>query len=417
MNFVRRFFILLICLSTGACQSSQENLRASSEPGHRKIIFFIPGYYGTSLVDQKSGQKIFLSIREALFGHDSLAYPLEGVIPHALDLRPSEVFDSIGIIPFLYSIDAYGSSLKGLEKWGSPKGFHVITHPYDWRRDFPSLLTELRQHLESLQLQPGDEVILVAHSMGALLATYFLRYLDQDPLSATENFAGAHFFKKAILAGAPFRGTMSIFRNTFFGAPLIPSDELLSPLAISSFPSTYFFLTPPGKNEVWDSQGKTRHDLALYEVSTWEQNHYGLFQTGFKFPDSNLALRRQLTDHWLKQAAAFHQKIESSSEHPGKLPILILTASGTPTNEIGIETKKSDKPFAYLPDQYRKLDVSIPSKISDIDGDGTVSNISSHPVPFLEQMQAKWIDLKVGHGDLIKDSSAQKIWIPFLEEP
>ena len=385
-------------------------------PGHRKIIFFVPGYYGTNLVEKKTGKKIFLTVREALFGHDSLAYPFPGLLTKTLDLEATELFDSISVVPFLYSIDAYGGTIKSLEKWGQPKGFRVITHPYDWRRDVPSLAKDLKSHFDSLELQTGDEVILVAHSMGALIASYYLRFGDQDSLAAKENFEATKKFRKIILAGAPFRGTMSVFRNTFFGAPLIPSDELLSPLAISSFPSTFFLLAPPGKNEVWDAEGKSLHLLPLYELKTWEEGHYGLFQKTFNFPDSTLSLRREWTEQWLKKSAAFFEKMQSPTSHPPLVPILLLTGHGTKTNELGIETQNSEKPFAYTPAQYEKLEVKAPPKISDVDGDGTVSSFSSHPLPFLEQMKAKWYDLEVSHGALIKDEASEKIWTAFLDE-
>src|SRR5262249_40735214 len=140
-----------------------------------------------------------------------LTYPTPFHVP-----APEHRLVAAGIlkyIPLLWGLtdlDIYGSWLKFMEKHFAGKA-RVVPFFYDWRRDNRETVVALSQLITSLHEEGFSKIYLVAHSMGGLVTSYYLRYGAQQPETAIETWEGARAVDKVVLAGVPFRGAMQTF--------------------------------------------------------------------------------------------------------------------------------------------------------------------------------------------------------------
>lgn len=116
----------------------------------------------------------------------------------------SRLVPDVHLIPGLWGIDGY-SGIAGMmrEHFDVVDGQTYVELPYDWRRDNRVAARRLRQVAdEKLHAQrqhnPDAKLILVAHSMGGLVARYFLECLD-----------GWRDTRRLISFGTPYRGSLN----------------------------------------------------------------------------------------------------------------------------------------------------------------------------------------------------------------
>ena len=93
---------------------------------------------------------------------------------------------------------------------GVGPGLRYAVYTYDWRRDLVESARGLALRLEGLAREKGDPAArfhLVGHSMGGLVARYYLRYGDAEPPSARPvTWAGARRMASVVLAATPNAG-------------------------------------------------------------------------------------------------------------------------------------------------------------------------------------------------------------------
>jgi hypothetical protein len=107
------------------------------------------------------------------------------------------------LVPGLWKIDGYDEVGKFLRKRFGLPGDSYFEFPYDWRRDnrvaAHLLATKCRQWLAARRSQhPDAQLVLVAHSMGGLVARYFLEVLG-----------GWRDTRRLITFGTPYRGSLN----------------------------------------------------------------------------------------------------------------------------------------------------------------------------------------------------------------
>ena len=114
------------------------------------------------------------------------------------------------------------------------------------------------------------DISIVAHSMGGLIVSYYLRYGTQDIESAVENWKGAEDLQRVVLAGVPFLGVMNSFRNMNFGVTVGWNSSLLSSEAYASFPASYYTLPVADSDELFTPEWKSlsRRDQKCRAVAT-----------------------------------------------------------------------------------------------------------------------------------------------------
>ncbi len=114
------------------------------------------------------------------------------------------LISGVHLIPGFWSIDVYAGISKMItDTFDVVPGETYVEFPYDWRRDNRvaarklQRLTEQKLHVQR-QRNPDAKLILIGHSMGGLVARYFLECLD-----------GWNDTRALITFGTPHRGSMN----------------------------------------------------------------------------------------------------------------------------------------------------------------------------------------------------------------
>ena len=382
----------------------------------KKIYIFVPGYYGSTLKDQKSGRLIWGDTREIFFGRKTLAMPIPGLnVPGALDLQAHNLIPDKKILGGLLKEDAYDKTILFLN---STDAEAVIPVPWDWRADPIKGIKKIDQVvMESKKKYPDHEFILVSHSFGSLISTYYLRYGTQDYFEAKENWEGLNHFSKIILSGTPFRGSMAIFRNMLHGIKFGLNHNLQTSLAFSSFESSYYLIPARGFDLVLD-ENNNKVSLKLHDVETWISNEYGLFSKKLKFNDETLMARKEYVRLHLERGVKLHELIEAPVEkNPmDKKRILYLSGYGFKTTNSGVWLKNAKSPgtILYFPKEFKKWKTSVSADIIYSDGDSTIAEFSLEMPIFLKVLKAEHVREKHSHLETLQSNSSHKVIYNFL---
>jgi hypothetical protein len=401
-------------------RTSEQNTPLRSASVSRYLVF-VPGYYGSKLGLTQTQETFFLSLRTAIFGSDQLFYSPRASSPKLYVLG---ILDRVIIVPGIYSIDGYGESLRRIRKNAVSVGIpeqNVLVFSYDWRADPISILKEFDRFVENLEDRSDvrPEISIVAHSMGAWLVSYWLRYGNQSPQTAQEIWDGLKRIKRTALFAAPFRGTLSVFRNSFWGAPGLPSPTLLSADKIASFPSTFYLA--PSKADFYFNDGKPR-SLFLRDPDLWIKQGWGLLQFPSVFSKYSAEEVHSFIRYHVSEAELFYKRLHAPvSKCPEDIEnsVFNFQGKGVLTNELGIVISEFPMRFAFTKQQMKETKSKFYE--TEIDGDGTVSFLSSTPPSyFLELSHCKYTSFKFqnlifekSHLDILKNTS-NEFWTSFF---
>lgn len=367
----------------------------------RKIILFVPGYYGSTLVHAQTGKTRWVKFSDFFLHRRNLLTTVPGTsLVASEELIPGEVLTHVNVIPLLFKIDSYGNTLNQLTEFAIREKAVVETAIYDWRDDFIQSLLRIDQKIKSLALTEKDELFIVAHSTGALLMSYYLRYGAQDVFHAKENWEGAKLIKKAVLAAAPFHGLMVLLRDTEHGTSQGLNRELLSAKDYSSFKSSYMFLPPKGEDIGYSLSLKKAVPLNLHDVETWERNRWGVY----KFLSENeFSSARRFVQSSMDRSQKFHDLLRApvDNEAPEDFSLLYLWGKGHKTVQVALV---SDDPVTG------RKKVHFNSEETFVDGDGTVTAQSGRPLAFFKSVPHHLIELQDSHLSIMaRPSNMAKI--------
>jgi hypothetical protein len=384
----------------------------NAEATRRAALIFVPGYYGSTLIEENSNKEVFLNLKSIFFNRYSLR--LDPDLKSRNPLKVGGIFESLSVVPGVFSIDAYGEVVTLLKKQSKKNQLEFLTFPYDWRLDPITILRQFDQQLSNWNFDINqDQITIVAHSMGAWLMSYWLRYGSQPPETAEQDLLRLKKIKRVLLVAAPFRGTLTIFRNSFYGAPGLPNDKYLGPDKISNFPSTYYLTPNEGKFVNLKGEFVT---IPLKDPDQWEINNWGAFQfsKGFK-------VKEFVTFH-LNQSKLFQEKLhaplslESQSEFKSlPLKVQVYVGVGKPTNDIGVILLNQDNagvrnpaglPFVFTTKQMKQ--VGLKSFLNtDVDGDQTIATESAiSPSYLIESGLGEVLFRTKEHLEILKDPSS-----------
>ena len=150
----------------------------------------------------------------------------------------------------------YSKLMKPLEKWGfseqpgGTKGL-VLAWPYNWVKGIPHNAALLAQQIRAaVARHPDNAVVLLAHSMGGLIATYALECL------ASEDVAWRGRVRLLVTFGTPFHGAPESLKNAFGleGAKGIAADDCQRLMADPRFPSAYQLFPHLTAHAIWESR-------------------------------------------------------------------------------------------------------------------------------------------------------------------
>lgn len=252
-------------------------------------VVVIPGILGSRLRDRGSGREVWPgSPRHALFGnHSRLALPIDPITLEPVDdgIEAYDIFDQ------LLGSDYYGNLLKTLDTYGHfrrtvagtairdrSRRYYVLA--YDWRQDNVVTARKLDALIEQIRVDYADpdlRVDIVAHSMGGLIARYFLRYGTQDVLDDNElpiSYDGTRKVRTAILIGTPNLGSASSLHSFIVGEPV--GFSRFAPEVLATAPSTYQLFPHPLLDWLITPDGRTL-DRDLFDPVIWRAFQWSVY--------------------------------------------------------------------------------------------------------------------------------------------
>jgi hypothetical protein len=355
------------------------------------IIILLPGITGSVL--QTRGKDSWALDPSGLFRAISTlgdsVYRLrldDGDDPDVDDLGDgvvaTRVVPHVHLFPWLHEADGYLDTLKWLKQnfrviEGSiddPKPANLFAFPYDWRRHNAvaarALEKFVNQRLPVWQAwanAPDARVILLAHSMGGLVARYYVEVLG-----------GWECCRALLTFGTPHRGSpnaLDYLANGFrkFGVRFHSLTETMR-----TFSSVYELLP---RYEMLDIDGHLRRPGEV---------------TGIAGIDPNRA----------SKALNFHRAIEAAvsrnmkdARYQTAHTILAYAGTGQPTNQSAT-THVGKDPSASRSLEVRKV---APSTVDPLveGGDGTVPFLSAIPIELSERW-AEGESMRERHGALLR---------------
>ena len=293
----------------------------------RNPIIVIPGILGSRLIDQASGMKVWGAFKGVSVdpatpeGARLLSLPMHGQkkcpdgTPCLLKDQRDEVASDgvldeieldlfgvpVGIQAYaniLATLGAGGYSDQSVGLGGIDYGddhFTCFQFAYDWRRDNVENAKRLAQFIaekkafvraeykKKFGIDKDDiKFDIVAHSMGGLVARYFLRYGGQDidqMDSADIPWTGSADIERLIMVGTPNAGSVDSYIELVegfdAGRPVLP---FYPSTILGTYPSIYQLLPRPRHKAItWDTGGvEESAEVDIYDPEIWNKFGWGL---------------------------------------------------------------------------------------------------------------------------------------------
>jgi pSer/pThr/pTyr-binding forkhead associated (FHA) protein len=193
-------------------------LKARNE---RPAVIVVPGFAGSALW---SGSEQVWPTRAALLQSELMR------IDHPLEARG--LVNEIVIVPNLIKQDQYSSLTNYLtESLGYERGKDLMEFGYDFRQDNRDSARRLAAAVECWDAR--GPITIIAHSMGCLVARYYL-----------ERLGGSSRVDRGIFLGGPHSGTPFAFASLMSGPNLLPMGLMNARLRdlLATYPSWYQIL-------------------------------------------------------------------------------------------------------------------------------------------------------------------------------
>lgn len=322
-------------------------LRASARNPDIPATVLVPGILGSQLL-RPDGTHVWFNFGNAIGSHD-IGLPFTLPLGEARDdLRPGGLLGVDTVLPRLFGFTEYADLINLLSGAGFRRigrravpgaAYHVFT--YDWRRDLVEGARRLHETLESLadsQGRPDARFNLVGHSMGGLVARYYLRHgAAEPPEDGTVSWGGAARIHTLTLVATPNAGSIPSLETILSGSRVGLSNTTLAVSSVAAMPSIYQLLPPDGAPALVNARGEPLA-MGLHDPATWERFGWGPFAAarrrssdanGGVLPDPDA--QRAFTRAVLARAAAFHRAMASVPSTACPVPVLALGGDCLPT--------------------------------------------------------------------------------------
>jgi pimeloyl-ACP methyl ester carboxylesterase len=344
----------------------------------------IPGIMGSGLL-RPDGTPVWLNLRNAV-GYFNLSLPFKLPLAEARDdLVPGALLGTDGFMPRLFGFTEYYDLLDLLENarfraaratGGAGLVHHVFA--YDWRRDLVDSVRELDRTLEALadaRDDPGLRVNLVGHSMGGLIARYYLRYGTAEPADDMPvTWAGAKRIRNVVLVATPNGGGIHALEVLLYGNRVGLSQATLAVPVIARMPSVYQLIPPRGAATLVDHRLRPL-DADLHDVETWRRYQWGPFAPApvrrlAGFSEAEAEAYPPFLEAALERAAAVHRALARPPETPCPVRVVLLGGDCLSTLARGLVPEKEG-----LPPRFQALTRAEEEAMFEA-GDGRVTRAS-----------------------------------------
>ncbi len=308
---------------------SPKLLRESREHPDLPATVIVPGILGSRL-ERPDGSEAWLNVGNAFGYHDLQLPPIFPLGSNPDSLRPLGLIGVDGIVPRLFGFNEYADLLgllrnagfhRNVRDNGAPGAvFHVFA--YDWRRDLVESARRLGEYLEALARARGEEDArfnIVGHSMGGLVARYYLRYGDAEP-GGPVTWAGARRISQLILVATPNSGSIFALDAALNGNPVGMSNTTLAARVIARMPSIYQLMPPREATPLVDRKGDPL-DVSLQDLETWKRFGWGPWNPS---GEDVAAEERSFVGALLNRAHAFQEALARSPDSMCPVPVVVL---------------------------------------------------------------------------------------------
>lgn len=357
----------------------------------------IPGIMGSGLM-RPDGTPVWLNLRNAV-GHFNLSLPFKLPLSECRDdLVPGGLLGTRGVMPRLFGFTEYYDLLDLLETAGfrpakttGGKGLVHHVFAYDWRRDMVDSVRELDRTLEAMAEARDDPHMrfnIVGHSMGGLIARYYLRYGTAEPEDgAPVTWAGARRIQNLVLVATPNAGGIHALEVLLYGNKVGLSQATLAASVIARMPSVYQLLPPKGAATLVDHELQPL-DVDLHDVETWRRFQWGPFAPApvrrlSGFTDGECEVYPPFLEAALARAGAVHRALARAPETPCPVKVVLLGGDCLSTLARGLVPQKEG-----LPPRFQALTRAEAEAMFEA-GDGRVtrSSVLASHLPAAEESE------------------------------
>jgi pimeloyl-ACP methyl ester carboxylesterase len=355
---------------------------AQSNDAQRNPIIVIPGVLGTVLRDSKSGRIVwgtfvgtYADPRRAE-GAQLVALPMRRGAPLAAlrdEVVPDGVLESVTVsllglpveqhayIAILRTLGAGGYRDQDLGESGAidygREHFTCFQFAYDWRRDnvenarrLQEFIVEKKAYVEAelkrrYDIERDVRFDIVAHSMGGLIASYYLRYggadLPADGSPPEITWAGARHVERLIMVGTPNAGSLAALADLVEGTQLAFFLPRYAPAVVGTMPAIYQLLPRTRNGAVIDAQGRR---LDVFDVATWQRFGWGLAGSDddvlaellpeIASRDERRAIARDQLEKSLSRAQRFHASLDAPAAPPPGTTLHLFSGDAVATPAV-----------------------------------------------------------------------------------
>ncbi len=304
----------------------------------------VPGILGSQLL-RPDGTHVWLNLGNAVGSHDlSLPFTLE-LAASADDLVPGRLLGVDTVLPRLFGFTEYSDLLELLEAAGFRRSadpllpgatYRVFT--YDWRRDLVESARRLGEMLDAIadaRQDPETRFNVIGHSMGGLVARYYLRYGGAEP-GGPVTWAGARRIRNLVLMATPNSGSIPALDTILNGSRVGLSYATLAASVVARMPSIYELLPTPGSRVLVDHRAEPL-DVDLLDVKTWEQLGWGPYAPQNRRAgdlaerNGDLEAHRGFLGEALARASRFHAALAARPETSCPARVTLMGGDCLPT--------------------------------------------------------------------------------------
>lgn len=360
-------------------------LRLGDKDGELTPVVVVPGIMGSGL-RRPDGTPVWLNLRNAI-GHFNLSLPLTLPLADSRDdLEPAALLIGTDArVPRMFGFTEYYDLLEILEAAGfrpAPSAeperptYHVFT--YDWRRDMVEAARRLHELLERLAEERGDpdaRFNVIGHSMGGMVARYYLRYGTAEPAENQPiTWAGARRIRNLVIVATPNAGAVHALEALLYGSRVGLSYTTLAAPVISRMPAVYQLLPPKGPVSLLDHKLEPL-PADLHDADTWRRFGWGPFASSTVrrlsgFTEEEAEAYQPFLEAVLGRAAAVHRALAQAPVVACPTRVLLVGGDCLPTLARAVVPEKEGLPPRFEPRNRKEADAMFEA------GDGRVTRAS-----------------------------------------